>query len=112
MDFKTKFFEPLLLELTELLKTTLTLGKYKMIKQFSLIGTNLIYFLVLLTLLALILLFLAAACSFYLGHLLGSNTYGFLIVAGIFLILLLLFMVFKNRILSFFHQRILQSLLS
>ncbi len=112
MDLKTKLFEPLLLELTELLKTSLSLGKYKMIKQFSLIGTNLIYFFVLLSLLALVLLFLAAACSFYLGHLLGSYTIGFLIVAGVFLIMLFLILIFKNRIHSFFHQHIIKSLLS
>ena len=112
MDLKTKLFEPLLLELTDLLKTSLTLGKYKMIKQFSLIGTNLIYFFVLLALLALVLLFLAAACSFYLGQLLGSNTLGFLIIAGVFLLMLLLVLLFKNRIHGFFHQRIIKTLLS
>lgn len=112
MDLKTKLFEPLLLELTDFLKTSLTLGKYKMIKQVSIIGTNLIFFFVLLSLLALVLLFLAAACSFYLGHILGSNTMGFLIVAGIFLLMLLLILIFKNKIYNFFHQRILQSLLS
>lgn len=112
MESKSKMFEPLLQALEELLKTNLSLAKFKLIKQVSTIGANLVYYFVLLSLIAIVCLFLATACSFFLGQVLGSNTLGFLMVAGFFMFLLLLLVMGKSYLFAKLHQKIIHALLS
>jgi hypothetical protein len=49
-------------------------------------------------LLFLILMFLSFAAGFFFGSLLGSNEAGFLCVAGFYFILLVIFLVFRKKI--------------
>jgi len=46
----------------------------------------------------LIIMFISLAAGFFIGTLLGSNELGFLCVAGFYLVFLLLFLVFRKRI--------------
>lgn len=45
-----------------------------------------------------VLLFLSVAGAFYLGELLGSNTLGFLIIGGFYLVLMLIFSMSKRAL--------------
>jgi hypothetical protein len=112
MESKSKMFEPLLQDIEELLKTSFSIGKLKTVKQISTLGANVVYFLILSLLIGLVFLFLATACSFFLGQLLGSNTLGFLMVAGFFMFLILVLVLSKNKLFAVLHQKIIHALLS
>lgn len=111
MESKSKIIEPLLQDFSDLIVTSISLTKYKVIKQVSDIGSTLIYYFVLFSLFGMMFLFLACACSFFLGQLLGSNAYGFLVVSGVFALLMIVLFLFKKRLYLFFYQRMVQSLL-
>jgi len=55
---------------------------------------------IILCLLMLIFLFLSFAAAFYIGHLLNSDHLGFLCVAGINLILLIAFLMFRRYLID------------
>jgi uncharacterized oligopeptide transporter (OPT) family protein len=112
MESKSNPIEPLLKELEELIKTSLELWKYKLIKQSSVLSGSFIFSMMIMSILIIFFLFLAVACSFFMGKLLGSNAIGFLIVAGVFFLLFLLLIFGKSYFNQLISQKIIHFLLS
>lgn len=81
----------------EYLETRLDLYKLKAVDKSSEAVSSLIAKLVLLLLLFVFILVLNIGISFFLGELLGKVSYGFFIVAGFYLVCLLVFLLIQKK---------------
>lgn len=48
--------------------------------------------------------------AFYIGKVLGETSYGFLIVAGFYLLIMLIIMIFKKRIINMIADKVIEFL--
>lgn len=91
------FFQELKSLVTDYLSARLRLFKYEVYEKSAKAAASLFSAFVTVMLAFLLLLFLSAALGFYLGSLFNSMGTGFLAVAGIYLILLLPFLLFRKK---------------
>lgn len=81
-------------------KTTLELLKLKSLDKTADVASNLVSWLVIAIVAVLFFFFLNIGVAFWLGGLMGNNAYGFLAVAGFYVVLLLFFLVFRKSLLK------------
>lgn len=86
MEDKAKSLESLLNSATEYGKTTIELVKLKALDKTSDVVSSVVSHSVVLIILSSFMLFLNLGIAFWLGEILGKIFYGFLIIAGFYLI--------------------------
>ena len=97
MEDNSKLLESLLNSATEYGKTTVELVKLKALDKTSDIVSSVIPHAIVLVLLISFVIFLNLGIAFWLGEILGKIFYGFLIIAGFYLLLgiILYFLMYK-----------------
>jgi hypothetical protein len=89
--------EPLIEKATTYGKTSLKLIKLKAVQRASVMAPAIITKLITIILMSLFLLVLTIAVAIWLGDMLGKMYYGFFIVAGFYLLLVLCFQLFFKK---------------
>ena len=87
-------------DVTQFVELKLEYYKLEFVDVFSTIFSRLISVVVSLIIGVIFLTFILIGVGFYLGKLLGGYHWGFFIVAGIFFILAMIFLLFRNKILT------------
>ena len=100
MENKTTTVEELFIKLKEYGDTRLDLLKLKGINKVSKLLSSLITSVILLLLFILVVICLTVALSLYLGEVLGGSYFGFLIVAGIYIIIGLVLFLSKTKLIK------------
>lgn len=97
MEDKAKSLESLLNSATEYGKTTIELVKLKALDKTSDVVSSVVSHSFVLIILSLFMLFLNLGIAFWLGEILGKIFYGFLIIAGFYLItgVIIYFLMYK-----------------
>lgn len=97
MEDKAKSLESLLISATEYSKTTIELVKLKALDKTSDVVSSVVSHSVVLIILSSFMLFLNLGIAFWLGEILGKIFYGFLIIAGFYLItgVIIYFLMYK-----------------
>lgn len=97
MEDKAKSLESLLNSATEYGKTTIELVKLKALDKTSDVVSSVVSHYVVLIILSSFMLFLNLGIAFWLGEILGKIFYGFLIIAGFYLItgVIIYFLMYK-----------------
>jgi len=97
MEDKAKSLESLLISATEYSKTTIELVKLKALDKTSDVVSSVVSHYVVLIILSSFMLFLNLGIAFWLGEILGKIFYGFLIIAGFYLItgVIIYFLMYK-----------------
>jgi hypothetical protein len=113
MEDNAKLLESLLDKAKEYGITTYELAKLKTIDKASDIVSSLVPFLIVIILLITCMLFLNLGIAFWLGDILGKAFYGFLVVAGFYLLLGLILRFFlhdwvKKKMGDYFVKHILK----
>jgi uncharacterized membrane protein YqjE len=107
----TEFFQELKLMVTDYLSARIQLIKFEFYEKTAKISAALFSSLVIVLLASLMLFFLSIALGFYLGALFDSYGTGFLMVTGLYLLMLLPFIFFrKNWIEKTIINRLLEEL--
>jgi len=91
------FFQELKVMVTDYLAARLKLLKFEIYEKTAKIAASMFSAFVIVLLAMLVALFLSISLGFYLGDLFGSTGTGFLAVTGIYLILLVPFIVFRKK---------------
>lgn len=98
METKAKDnIESLFEQAGEYLETRIDLYKLKAVDKSSDVVSSLVAKLVLLLLLFVFIVIMNIGISFFLGELIGKTSYGFFIVAGFYLLCLLVFMLMQKK---------------
>ena len=87
MEDKAKLLESLLNSATDYGKTTFKLVKLKALDKTSDTISSVVPHLIVLIFISISILFLSLGIAFWLGEILGKLIYGFLIIAGFYLLL-------------------------
>jgi len=87
MEDKTKLFELLLEKVANYGKTSIELGKLKVIDKTADMGSSFITQSVILVIILSFLLFINLGLAFWLGELLGKIYYGFFVIASFYVII-------------------------
>lgn len=94
---QAKHFELLFDKAGEYLETRASLVKLKTIRKTSDVVSVIISKLIAVVITAAVILMLSIALAFFLGDILGKNYYGFLIVAGLFALVGLVYYFLKDK---------------
>ncbi len=94
------FFQEVKLMVADYLSARLRLLKYDLYEKTAKITATLFSSLVIAMLSSMLLFFLSIALGFYLGSLFNSYSTGFLVVTGIYLLLLLPFLIFRKSLIE------------
>jgi hypothetical protein len=94
------FFQEVRLMVADYLAARLQLLKYDLYEKTAKITATLFSSLVIAMLSSMLLFFLSLALGFYLGSLFNSYGTGFLVVTGIYLLLLLPFLLFRKSLIE------------
>jgi hypothetical protein len=113
MSERHNIFEPLLRSIENLANTSIRLFKLKMIEKVADILTGLITGFVILTGAFFILVLLSVAGSLWLGEILGKTYYGFLAMAGFYILLMLILyksrnLLIKNLLIAMFIRKMMK----
>lgn len=100
MEENATFFGPLLEKVENYAKTTIDLVKLKAIDKIAVTTSNVVYGVLIALLLFFFLLILNLAIAFWVGSLLGETYLGFFAVAGFYVLLIVIIMVFKKQIIK------------
>ena len=95
-----KIIEEIKFHTEEYVDTTLTYYKLLIIKNVTKFISDIVTLLLILFFSLLILVFLSIALAFYLRQVFNSTPLGFLSVAGLYLLLLLIIVIFKSKIID------------
>ncbi len=96
---------------TELGETAYKLAKINAIRKTANISATLIYSIIAATLFTFALLFTSVAAAWWLGDILHSRALGFVVIAGFYIILLLIIVLLKGKsILPFFRNKIVSKI--
>jgi hypothetical protein len=87
-------------DIREYIEVRIDLLRIQAAENISLIISKLMFSVVVLLILSIVILFLSFAFGYFMASILHSNELGFLCVAGFYLVLLLLFLVFRKRIID------------
>lgn len=112
MEENTKIVESLLEKTTELVKSSIELAKLKAFDKTADIVSTIIPHAIVLILVGAFVLFLNLGIAFWLGEILGSSFYGFLVVAGFYGLMGIIFRIFfQKRIKKNIANNIVQQLI-
>lgn len=100
MEIEKTPVEDLLLKTKDYINTRIDLFKLKSIDKASTIVPSTLLALVLFGLFLLVLLFLSIGFALFLGNVLGAAHYGFFIVAGLYILIGLIFYSFRKSLLQ------------
>lgn len=100
MEEFSKDMELLVEKITLYVRSSYNLFRLKTILKFSEIVTSLIIISITGILFLTMMVFLSIALSNYIGTLLGEPYYGYLVVSGLYLVILMLFRIFFFRIIK------------
>ncbi len=100
MEENTTFFGVLLERIESYSKTTIDLIKLKAVDKLAKIVSNVVYGVLLSLFSFFFLIILNLALAFWLGDLLGKVYLGFLIVAGFYVLLIIILVLFKKQIIK------------
>ncbi len=95
---QAKHFESLFDKASEYLETRVGLVKLKTIRKTSDAVSVMISKLIALLIAGAVLLMLSIALAFFLGEVLGKNYYGFLVVAGLYALIGLVYYFLKDKL--------------
>jgi hypothetical protein len=87
-------------EIREYLEARLDLIKLQAAENVSRIVSNMMVIIILCLLSSLVLIFLSFSAGYYLASLMNSNILGFLCVAGFYLLMLLIILLFRKKIIE------------
>lgn len=100
MEENTTFFGVLLEKIESYSKTTIDLIKLKAVDKLAKIVSNIVFGVLLSLFAFFFLIILNLAIAFWLGDLLGKVYLGFFVVAGFYVLLIIILVVFKNKIIK------------
>jgi len=100
MEDNATFFGVLLEKVENYAKTTIDLVKLKAVDKLSVIASNVVFGVIMALLVFFFLLILNLALAFWVGDLLGKTYLGFFAVAGFYVLLIVMFIVFKKQIIK------------
>jgi len=87
-------------DIQEYIEVRLDLLKLQAAEKISKIISNTAVAIILILLLSLILFFLSFAAGYFMASVLNSNVLGFLCVAGFYLLLMLIILIFRKKIID------------
>jgi len=93
--------------LKNIFQDKITLAKIDILNSLSLKGSELVYLFMMLFLSIFFFTFLNCGILFYLISVLKSAMYGFFIIAGFYLILILILMIFRIKIKLFIQNKVI-----
>ncbi len=102
------FFQELKVLITDYVAARFKLLKYEVYEKTAKIAASLFSSLVIVLLVSLLIFFLSIALGFYLGALFNSNGSGFMVVSGLYLIVLVPFVIFRK---SWIEKQIVNKLI-
>lgn len=97
MEDNATFFGTLLEKVENYAKTTIDLVKLKAIDKLSVIASNVVFGVIMALLVFFFLLILNLALAFWVGDLLGKTYLGFFAVAGFYVLLIVIILLFKKQ---------------
>lgn len=100
MEENTTLLGDLLEKIEDYSKTTIELVKLKAVDKLATTVSNVVYVIIISLLAFFFLLIINLAISFWLGELLGKTYLGFFVVAGFYVLLILLFVLFKKQLIK------------
>lgn len=100
MEENSSFFGALLERLENYVKTTIDLYKLKAVDKLSKAASGIVTGLLLTVLAFFFLMILNFAVAFWLGDLLGKVHYGFFTLAGFYVLLIVIIIVFKKQLIK------------
>lgn len=98
MEDNATHFSALIERIESYSKTTIDLIKLKTVDKIAVIASNIALGVIIFILTFFFLMILNLALAFWLGDLLGSIHQGFFVVAGFYVLLIIVFLVFKKQI--------------
>lgn len=100
MEENTTLIGDLLERIQDYSKTTIDLIKLKAVDKLAKTVSNVVFVLIMSLLAFFFLLIFNLAISFWLGELLGKTYLGFFVVAGFYVLLILIFILFKKQLIK------------
>lgn len=95
---------------TDLAESYIELSTIKVNKKIASAGSNTLFLAIVIVLLSFIMLFLGIALAFWIASYFDSNSLGFLLTAGIFLLLIIFMVLFKKSLLLFVKNTIIKKM--
>jgi hypothetical protein len=99
-EHEPDFFQDLKILITDYLTARIKLLKFEVFEKTAKITATLFSSFVIAMLAFFLLFFLSIALGFYFGAVLGSNGTGFLMVTGLYLIMLIPFIIFRKSLIE------------
>lgn len=100
MEENATFFGVLLEKVENYAKTTIDLIKLKAVDKLSVVVSNVVYGVILALLVFFFLLILNLALAFWVGSLLGETYLGFFAIAGFYVLLIIIILIFKKQLIK------------
>lgn len=100
IEERKELIEDLYDKVEEYVKTNIQLAKLKATDKLAEVVGSIVVQITLIVLAFFFLMMLNMGIAFWLGYVLGATHYGFLIVAGFYALLVIVFYVFRNSILK------------
>lgn len=100
IEERKELIEDLYDKVEEYVKTNIQLAKFKAVDKLAEVVGSIVVQVTLIIFAFFFLMMLNMGIAFWLGDVLGATYYGFLIVAGFYAFLLIVFYVFRNSILK------------
>jgi apolipoprotein N-acyltransferase len=100
MEENETFFGVLLEKVENYAKTTIDLVKLKAIDKLAVAVSNVVFGVLMALLVFFFLLILNLALAFWVGSLLGETYLGFFVMAGFYVLLIIILMVFKKQLIK------------
>lgn len=100
MEENATFFGLLLEKMENYAKTTIDLVKLKAVDKIALTASNVVFGVLIALLGFFFLLILNLALAFWAGHLLGETYLGFFAVAGFYVLLIVIVLIFKKQLIK------------
>lgn len=100
MEENATFFGVLLEKVENYAKTTIDLIKLKAVDKLSVVVSNVVYGVILALLVFFFLLILNLALAFWVGNLLGETYLGFFAIAGFYVLLIIIILIFKKQLIK------------
>lgn len=100
MEGNTTFFGALLERIESFSKTTIDLVKLKAVDKLAAIASNIVYGILLALFGFFFFLILNMALAFWIGDLIGKTHAGFFILAGFYVLLMIVLILFKKQLIK------------